>query len=115
MGAIKSLVPTTPVTTGAVTYYTAPSVPANALTRITSVVWSNTTGAPVSATLHNVPLGGAAGAGNAICPTIAVPANTMILIEAADSAVFVIPAGGFLAALAGAAGMLLTVAGEEIT
>ena len=77
------------------TYYTVPG--ANTL-RNATVRLTNTTAAPVTATVHAVPLSASATASNAILYGYAIPANSYI-----DVVIPVMKAGDTIQALAGAA------------
>lgn len=88
-----ALVLTTPTT-----IFTVPSVVTTTLLKGGVVRISNTTAGPVSATLHNVPLGGAAAAANICFPTQAIGANSSVDVQVPQ-----MKAGDFLQGFASAA------------
>jgi hypothetical protein len=113
-GALKSLVATQFVTTVAAIYYTAPQALQNSVSALHSYIIANVDSAPHTFTLHNVPSGGAASAGNKIMPEVSIPAKTTWIGRYADEPFCVIPAGGTLQALADAnSAVTFTVAGRE--
>lgn len=110
---ITQLVATQFLTNAAATYYTMVGMP-NDKAVINVIVFCNTTAGPVTVTVHNVPPGGSASAGNKIFGGPAIPANTTWVGRYPDDGLCVIPSGGTLQALAGAnTSITLTVSGRE--
>lgn len=92
--------------TSVATVYT---VPASTDVKVASIVLANTTAVSATVTLHAVPSGGSAGVANQVVPAIAVPGNSVTVIE---SSVYM-AAGDFIAALQGTvSAVTVTISGE---
>jgi hypothetical protein len=89
----KELKEVTGLTATAATLYT---VPASTTTTVKTILLSNYTSTDRSVTLHLVPSGGSAAAGNKILGEVNVPANTTTTIDTA----IIMPTGAFLSGLA---------------
>ena len=95
------------ITTGAGTLlYTVP----NAFRAdIQDLVISNTTAAPISVKIHLVPAGGSVADSNMMVPNVSVPGNTLIQWTGNQT----LEAGGFVQGIATAAGVSVTINGDE--
>lgn len=87
----------TVLTTSAATLYTVPTTPTSALLRGGRMRFTNTTAGPITVTAHAVPSGGSAAVGNAFVNAKSVAAGDYLDVD-----VPIIPAGGFIQALASA-------------
>ena len=90
--------PATVLGTTAGTLFTIGASPASSLLRGGRIRFTNTTAAAVTVTAYNVPSGGTAAAGNAFVSAKSVNANDYVDVD-----VPIVPAGGFVQALAGSA------------
>jgi hypothetical protein len=107
----KRLVDGAQLTAAAATYYTAP---ANTLTTISACTLTNTTEEAVTATLHLVPSGGAAGVANCILSARTISAGESFNVGSAIGQT--LAAGGTLQGLAGSAtAVTLVASGYEST
>ena len=70
---------------------------------------ANTTAGALSFTLHLVPVGGAAAAANMIFPAVVIAANTVVQWTGSH----IMNAGDFLQAIGSAAGITLSISGNE--
>jgi hypothetical protein len=95
--------PPTVLGTAAATLYAVPATPASVLLRGARMRIANTTAAPVAATVHAVPAGGTASAGNAFVPGKVIAPNDYLDVD-----VPIMGPGASLQALAGV-GASLTV------
>lgn len=86
------------LTASVATYYTVPSSPTTTLLRNGRIRLSNTTAAPVTATVHAVPASGSAADANAIIKAYSIGANSYLDVDLP-----IMKAGDTLQALAGAA------------
>jgi len=113
---LLELVATQYLTNAAATYYTSPFTAAtNGIVRVTGFVFCNTDTVARTITLHNVPSGGAAAGSNKIIAEASIPANTT-WFKNNENGLWIIPAAGFLAALADVTSKItLTLYGEEIS
>lgn len=84
----------------AATIFTVPSGAASTLLRGAIVRITNTTAAPVSATLYSVPLAGSNGVTNNFFPGMSVGANSFIDVQVPQ-----MKAGDFLQGFGGAVGL----------
>lgn len=106
----KRLVDGTQLTAVAATYFT---VPANSLMTISATSVTNTTPTPRTVTVHLVPAGGTASAGNVVCSArIVAPGETYNVAGAIGQT---LAADGTLQALSDAASALTLVASGYIT
>lgn len=113
-GALKPLVETQLLTTSVATYYTAPQAVGNSMALPEMIIFANTDSVARTVTVHNVPSGGSAGAGNKIFGAVSIPANTTWIGRYPGGA-FVIAGGGSIQALASAnSAVTLTVGGREV-
>jgi hypothetical protein len=104
---IKRLVSGSALTGGAATYYTAQPL---TRARITAATLTNTTGAPIQATVYLVPSGGVAGAANTVISTKTIaPGETYHCPELVNQ---VIEPSGTIQALGN--GLTFVVSGVEI-
>lgn len=105
----KELTAVTGLTATAATLYT---VPASTTTTVKTILLSNYTSTDRSVTLHLVPSGGSAAAGNKILGEVTVTANTTTTIDTA----IVMPTGAFLSGLASATTSInVHISGVEIS
>jgi ATP-dependent protease ClpP protease subunit len=105
----KELKAVTGLTATAATLYT---VPASTTTTVKTILLSNYTSTDRSVTLHLVPSGGSAAAGNKILGEVTVTANTTTTIDTA----IVMPTGAFLSGLASATTSInVHISGVEIS
>lgn len=105
----KELKAVTGLTASAATLYT---VPASTTTTVKTILLSNYTSTDRSVTLHLVPSGGSAAAGNKILGEVTVTANTTTTIDTA----IVMPTGAFLSGLASATTSInVHISGVEIS
>ncbi len=95
------------VTTGGGTLvYT---VPTGMRTEVKDIVVANTTGSPIDASLHLVPVGGSASASNAFFSAVEIPANTTV----SWCGVQVLNAGDFIQGIGSGAGLTVHISGDE--
>lgn len=112
-GSIRPLVQTQFLTNAAAIYYTMTGMQ-NDVATVNSIVIANTTAAAKTVTIHNVPSGGTASAGNQIFPAVSIPANTTWVGRYPGDGMCVIPVGGTIQALASAvSAVTLTIGGRE--
>jgi hypothetical protein len=98
------------LTTSAATYYT---VPALTTTIIQSVVLTNTTAGPITATVHLVASGGSATASNMVLSAKSLTASETLVVPGAAG--MVLATGGTLQALASAnTSISLMASGTEV-
>ena len=96
------------VTTGAGTLlYT---VPTGYRADITNTDIANTSSSAISFSLHLVPVAGSAATGNMLFPAISIPGNTLIQWTGVQS----LTAGQFVQGIGSAAGVTVTMTGDEI-
>lgn len=101
----KRLVAGSQLTTSAATYYTAPS---GTKTRIDSCALTNTSGSPVTATLHLIASGGSASDSNKVLSARSLAAGETYVPPGAIGQW--LEAGGFIQALAGSATSITLIA-----
>ena len=95
------------ITTGAGTLlYTTPT---GIRTEVLDLCIANTTTGPLTAAIHLVPTGASATTANMLFPTVTVPANTLIQWTGTQ----VLDAGDFVQGIGSAAGITVTVSGDE--
>lgn len=113
---LVELTPTQFIAAAATSYYTSPfAANTNGIVLVTGFVLCNTDTSPWTVTIHNVPSGGSASAGNKVVAEASLPANTTWFKNRSDG-LWVIPAGGFIQALASSADKItITLYGKEIS
>jgi len=112
-GAYKQLSATVALTASAATYYTVPSRPENAITVVHGIILCNTDSTARTVRVHNIASGGTAAASNAIIYDATIEPNTTEVFCFGDG-VWIIPAGGFIQALASSASVVtITINGAE--
>ena len=95
------------ITTGAGTLiYT---VPTGMRTEVHDICIANTTTGSLTCALHLVPSGGSAAAGNTMFPTVSIAANTLVHWSGNQA----MATGGFIQGIGSAAGITVTISGEE--
>ena len=95
------------LTTGAGTLcYT---VPRGYRTHVKDVQIANTGAATLTCTMHFVPSGGSASAANTFVPTVSIPGYTMVQWTGEQ----IIDAGDFIQGIGSAAGLTVTISGDE--
>lgn len=101
----KRLVEGSQLTTGAVAYYTAPTA---TRTKIMTAVLVNTTAGAITATVHLVPILGAATVSNRVISAVSIAANASYTCPELVNQV--LETGGMLQALASAAASISLIA-----
>ena len=97
------------------TYYTVPSSPDNAITRVTGVILANTDTSARTVRVHNVDDGASAAASNAILYDVSVAANTTLALCFGDG-VWIMTKNMTVQALADSANKVtITLCGDEVT
>ena len=95
------------ITTGAGTLiYT---VPTGYRTDVNDINIANSTGAAITVAIHLVQTGGSASAANMLFPTVSVPGNTLVQWTGIQT----INAGDFIQGIGSAAGVTVTISGDE--
>lgn len=87
----------TVLTTAAATLYTVPASPTTSLLRGGRLRFTNTTAGPITVTAYAVPSAGSAAAGNAFVSGKSIAAGDYLDVDLP-----IVPAGGFIQALASA-------------
>lgn len=86
------------------------TVPNGYITEVTDVDVCNTTAGALTLALHLVPVGGAAGTTNMLCPTITVNSNSMFQWNGSQ----VLNAGDFIRVIGSGSGLTMNISGNEI-
>lgn len=92
----------TELTTAAATLYTVPTLSSQTVLARGRIRFTNTSASAVTVTAFDVPSGGTEGTGNNFCPGLVIPPNQNL-----DLDVPVVAVGGFIQALASAAGVVV--------
>ncbi len=85
------------------------TVPKQTKTDIQDITMSNTTASPISLKIHLVDSGGSVTLNNMMIPNISIPGNTVVQWTGVQH----LTSEDFVQAIASAAGISLTISGEE--
>jgi hypothetical protein len=87
------------------------TVPTSTITTVKDMDIANTTAAALTCLVYFVPSGGSPAAANTVIPNVSIPANTVVKWSGEQ----ILVAGDFIQAIGSAAGITITVSGEEQT
>jgi hypothetical protein len=86
-------------------------VPTSTITTVKDMDIANTTAAALTCLVYFVPSGGSPAAANTVIPNVSIPANTVVKWSGEQ----ILVAGDFIQAIGSAAGITITVSGDEQT